>query len=253
MIEESLLKKHFIGRDGFHWWIGQVVQSGAWAANIPGYSAAEGGSLPGFKRRVKVRIFGYHTADVGSLTDDDLPWAYCIFPVTAGSGSGGMSQSANLSGGEFVFGFFIDGEDAQQPCILGLLDKSAQENFGTQIPNVGFVPFSGYSNGIAPGQSDIKNQAAISSSAGNSFSSALAGGGQPGPTQSNGITNDVVLNESAGSAVNKDILSAGDQARAEHDEATGEVKPAEAPVEDNSSVGMEVAMKRVSKLSLIHI
>lgn len=251
MIEESLLKKHFIGRDGFHWWIGQVVQSGAWAANIPGYSVAEGGSLPGFKRRVKVRIFGYHTADTTAegLSDDDLPWAYCIFPVTAGSGSGGMSQSANFSGGEFVFGFFIDGEDAQQPCILGVLDKSAQENFGTQIPPVGFVPFSGYSNGVAPGQTDIKNSSDISTSAGGSTSSALAGGGQPGPTQSNNITNDTVLNESAGSAVNKDVLSAGDKARAEHDDATGEVKPAEAPVEDNSSVGMEVAMKRVSKLS----
>ena len=251
MIEESLLKKHFIGRDGFHWWIGQAVQSGAWAANIPGYSVAEGGSLPGFKRRVKVRIFGYHTADTTAegLSDDDLPWAYCIFPVTAGSGSGGMSQSANFSGGEFVFGFFIDGEDAQQPCILGVLDKSAQENFGTQIPPVGFVPFSGYSNGVAPGQTDIKNSTDISTSAGGSTSSALAGGGQPGPTQSNNITNDTVLNESAGSAVNKDVLSAGDKARAEHDDATGEVKPAEAPVEDNSSVGMEVAMKRVSKLS----
>ena len=249
MIEESLLKKHFIGRDGFHWWIGQVVQSEAWAANVPGYSAGSGDSLPGFKRRVKVRIFGYHTADPLTLTDDDLPWAYCIFPITAGSGSGGMSQSANLSGGEFVFGFFIDGEDAQQPCVLGVLDKSAQENFGTQIPSVGFVPFSGYSNGVAPGQPDIKNQSAISSSAGNSSSTALAGGGAPGPTQSNNITNDIVLNESAGSAVNKDILSAGDQARVEHDDATGEVKPAEAPVEDNSSVGMEVAMKRVSKLS----
>ena len=251
MIEESLLKKHFIGRDGFHWWIGQVVQSGAWAANIPGYSVAEGGSLPGFKRRVKVRIFGYHTADTTAegLSDDDLPWAYCIFPVTAGSGSGGMSQSANFSGGEFVFGFFIDGEDAQQPCILGVLDKSAQENFGTQIPPVGFVPFSGYSNGVAPGQTDIKNSSDISTSAGGSTSSALAGGGQPGPTQSNNITNDTVLNESAGSAVNKDVLSAGDKARAEHDDATGEVKPAEAPVDDNPSVGMEVSMKRVSKLS----
>ena len=41
MIEESLLKKHFIGRDGFHWWIGQVVQSEL-EANIPGYSVAEG-------------------------------------------------------------------------------------------------------------------------------------------------------------------------------------------------------------------
>ena len=152
--------------------------------NIPGYSVAEGeASLPGFKRRVKVRIFGYHTADTTAegLSDDDLPWAYCIFPVTAGSGSGGMSQSTNFSGGEFVFGFFIDGEDAQQPCILGVLDKWHKENFGLRFPNGKFVPFSGYNNGVAPGQTDIKNSSDISTSAGGSTSSALAGGGQPGP------------------------------------------------------------------------
>lgn len=251
MIEESLLKKHFIGRDGFHWWIGQVVNSGAWAANQPSTSVPSPSDLPGFKRRVKVRIFGYHTADTSDegLPDDDLPWAYCIFPVTSGSNSGGMSQSVGLSGGEFVFGFFIDGEDAQQPCILGILDKSAQENFGTQIPKVGFVPFSGYSNAIPPGQPDIKESGAISKSPGSGSSGALSNGGAPGPTQSNNITNDNVLNETAGSALNKDVLSAGDKARIEHDDATGEVKPSEAPVDDNSSVGMEVGMKRISKLS----
>lgn len=251
MIEESLLKKHFIGRDGFHWWIGQVVQSGAWSANQPSYSVSDIGSLPGFKRRVKVRIFGYHTADTSNegLPDDDLPWAYCIFPVTAGSGGGGMSQSASFSGGEFVFGFFIDGEDAQQPCILGVLDKSSQESFGTQIPPVGFVPFSGYTNKIAVPQTDTKVSSAVSKTTGAGTITSLSNGGAPGPSQSTNITNDNVINESAGSAINKDVLSEGDKARAEHDDATGEVKAAEAPPEDNSSAGMEVGIKRLSKLS----
>ena len=83
------------------------------------------GDLPGFKRRVKVRT-GYHTADVGALSDDDLPWAYCMMPVTAGGNQGGMSQSVNFSGGEWVFGFFLDGEDGQQPVVMGVLDKSSR-------------------------------------------------------------------------------------------------------------------------------
>ncbi len=34
MIEQGLLKTHFIGKDGFIWWIGQVVDQTKWAVNI---------------------------------------------------------------------------------------------------------------------------------------------------------------------------------------------------------------------------
>lgn len=30
MIEESLLKSNFIGKDGFIWWIGQVADPAVW-------------------------------------------------------------------------------------------------------------------------------------------------------------------------------------------------------------------------------
>ena len=35
MIEQGLIKIHFVGRDGFIWWIGQVVDQTKWAANLP--------------------------------------------------------------------------------------------------------------------------------------------------------------------------------------------------------------------------
>ena len=106
MIDQGLLKKQFVGRDGFFWWIGQVVASKSWIDNVPPLPVLQD-DLPGLKSRVKVRILGYHTADTEILTDDDLPWAYCMMPVTAGGSGGGMLQSVNFSGGEFVFGFFM--------------------------------------------------------------------------------------------------------------------------------------------------
>ena len=56
MLNESLLKKQFIGRDGFIWWIGQVCEAGTWAENAPALPVANISDLPGFKRRVKVSI-----------------------------------------------------------------------------------------------------------------------------------------------------------------------------------------------------
>ena len=54
MIDESLLKSHNIGKDGFSWWIGQVCESKTWAANFPELPVDTDKDLPGFRRRVKV-------------------------------------------------------------------------------------------------------------------------------------------------------------------------------------------------------
>ena len=124
MLNESLLKKQFIGRDGFIWWIGQVCEAGTWAENAPALPVANISDLPGFKRRVKVSILGYHTASKDDLKNEDLPWAYVLMPPTAGGGMGGGSESLNFTGGEWVFGFFLDGEDAQQPVVLGVFGLS---------------------------------------------------------------------------------------------------------------------------------
>ena len=61
MIDESLLKSHNIGKDGFSWWLGQVCESTTWAANFPEEPVKGIDELPGFRRRVKVAILGYHT------------------------------------------------------------------------------------------------------------------------------------------------------------------------------------------------
>ena len=38
MIEQGLFQKHIVGRDGFIWWVGQIV-SDSWKDNIVGSTA----------------------------------------------------------------------------------------------------------------------------------------------------------------------------------------------------------------------
>jgi len=57
--------------------------------------------------RVRVRVVGFHPSLINT---QDLPWA----PVLNGG-------AARISNGQMVLGFFMDGEEAQQPCVLGTI------------------------------------------------------------------------------------------------------------------------------------
>jgi len=144
MIEQGLFKRHFVGRDGFIWWIGQIASEKSWKDNIPALPVGSNNDIQGFGERYRVRIMGYHTYDPERITDEELPWAYIMYPPTAGSGGRSSSQSSNLAQGTFVFGFFLDGEDAQTPIIMGVLGNNDYAAVSKNIPPVRFVPFSGY-------------------------------------------------------------------------------------------------------------
>ena len=143
MDDPGFIKSHFLGRDGFIWWIGQVVDETKWAGNFPGVPTKSTKGQKGFDFRYKVRIMGYHTAAPGDLSDDDLPWASVMLPVTAGV-SGGSVSTPNLRQGNFVYGFFMDGEDAQMPIIMGVLGYNQYTAVMKNVPDTGFLPFSGY-------------------------------------------------------------------------------------------------------------
>ena len=143
MLDQSLIKTHFLGRDGFIWWIGQIVDQTKWAGNLGGSPTKTTEDQKGFSFRYKVRIMGYHTASPTDLTDDDLPWASVMLPVTAGVSGGGVS-TPNLRQGDFVQGYFLDGEDAQQPVIMGVIGYNQYTAVMKNIPDTGFKPFSGY-------------------------------------------------------------------------------------------------------------
>lgn len=64
--------------------------------------------------RVQIRAFGIHPPITSNTVDrDDLPWA----PVL-NAGSGGAVLPAI---GDWVFGCFIDGRDAQHPIVFGII------------------------------------------------------------------------------------------------------------------------------------
>lgn len=144
MIEQELIKRNFIGKDGFIWWIGQVASEEKWNPNSTGRRVELPDDIKGFGDRYRVRILGYHTDNSLELSDDDLPWASVILPVTSGGGTGSSSQSPQIRQGNFVFGFFLDGEDAQQPVIIGILGYNNYTVVSKSVPQIKYVPFDGF-------------------------------------------------------------------------------------------------------------
>ena len=71
--------------------------------------------------RVRVRCLGWHTEDKILLPTESLPWAQCIQPVTSAAISGVGRSPTGLVEGSWVFGFFMDGKDAQKPMVMGSL------------------------------------------------------------------------------------------------------------------------------------
>lgn len=150
----TLFNSGFLG-SSFNWWIGQIADDSYWRDNnLPGKFESKA-QVPGWGKRYKVRIIGLHDQGVTEIPSDQLPWAQIMYPVTAGGGQGGSSQTANLRQGMFVFGFFLDGQDQQVPVIMGVLGNNIQTSLATtwsQVDKVtnsngGSLAISGFSQG----------------------------------------------------------------------------------------------------------
>lgn len=89
----------------FIWWVGVV----------------EDRDDPEKLGRCRVRIFGYHTEDKTILPTEDLPWAIPIQPINSASISGIGFTPVGIVPGTWVTGWFLDGEDKQQPVMLGTI------------------------------------------------------------------------------------------------------------------------------------
>ena len=101
------MKKNIFNTDNFNWWIGVV----------------EDRMDPEKLGRCKVRIFGYHPEFKEDLTTEDLPWAWPIQPITSAGISGKGSTPLGPLPGTWVIGFFLDGEDMQQPTFFGVISS----------------------------------------------------------------------------------------------------------------------------------
>ena len=98
-----------MGKDGMQWWIGEV----------------EDNQDPLEINRVKCRVLGWYTNTEGGskkdLPTDDMPWAIVLQPTNQAGNDGQGESSGQLQPGAIVMGFFLDGEEAQMPVVMGVL------------------------------------------------------------------------------------------------------------------------------------
>jgi hypothetical protein len=102
--------------------------------------------------RVRVRCLGFHNGDKAELPTQDLPWATCLLPVTSASTSGVGTSATGLVPGSWVFGFFRDGAEMQDPVILSTIASSSDvlgyDNGLSAFDGVGFKdPYGSYGVG----------------------------------------------------------------------------------------------------------
>ena len=113
--------KHFMGKDGFQWFVGVV----------------EDRQDPKTLGRLRVRCLGHHTEDLNKLPTADLPWAHVMNPITSATVSGVGQSPLGVVEGTWVVGFFTDGPSAQQPVIMGTL-PGVPSTLPTKDSNLGF-------------------------------------------------------------------------------------------------------------------
>lgn len=94
-----------MGHDNFVWWMGVV----------------EDRNDPLELGRCRVRIFGSHTDNLELIPTDSLPWA---LPVYSPNYSKAYSSPME---GEYVLGFYSDGEAGQFPVMMGVFPGIPQE------------------------------------------------------------------------------------------------------------------------------
>ena len=105
---DTIGKSDVMGRDGFTWWVGEV----------------EDKQDPQQLGRVRVRVIGWYTggqtkeAYLSTVKTEDLPWATVLLPNDQ-AGIKNTGTTTQLEVGAQVLGFFLDGEEAQLPVVMG--------------------------------------------------------------------------------------------------------------------------------------
>ena len=99
-------RQNFVGQSGFVWWVGEIVRR----------------DDPLGVGRCRVRIFGVHTENKSLLPDEELPWATPLYPVN------NSKKFEAPKVGEWVVGFFMDGQSCQFPIMMGVLPGLQQGN-----------------------------------------------------------------------------------------------------------------------------
>ena len=82
---------------------------------------------PLFLGRCRVRIFGWHTQDKVQMPTEALPWCLPSLPIDNGRNPVGLRE------GDWCWGFFMDGQEAQQPIICGFTPGVPEEPANPEV------------------------------------------------------------------------------------------------------------------------
>jgi hypothetical protein len=110
-----------LGREGFVWFIGVV----------------EDREDPLKLGRVRVRIYDVHSQNKALLPTDQLPWASILMPAFSPSHDKVGISPTGLTIGSTVVGFFADGNECNQPVIMGTMFGIPENNISKHdVPEV---------------------------------------------------------------------------------------------------------------------
>ena len=94
-----MIQRDFAGKNGFVWWVGVI----------------ENRMDPLGMGRCQVRIIGWHSDNITEVSTVSLPWAVPMYPIN------NAKSFSSPALGDWVVGFFMDGDNAQYPVMMGVL------------------------------------------------------------------------------------------------------------------------------------
>ena len=181
----------FVGKDGLFWWVGEV----------------EDNKDPEHLGRCRVRIAGHYTSGKStavSLKTEDLPWAIVLQGTDQAGNDGQGESSGQLQPGAIVMGFFMDGEEAQQPIVMGVLraKKAAKQNEPSTFVFSGeeYISVNSATNppGTTPGAKNVSNNENNSVAIPNADAGAAAGSAVAPKSVNGGTTENKSVQTSMG-------------------------------------------------------
>ncbi len=129
----------------------------SWVGKVVAYESQKEQIEEGWGWRYKVRILG-DDSNSKNVADEELSYAICLLPTTAGSGAAYKLRSVRVSQGDMVYGIY--GGDGPR-IIIGVFPRTAQTestsgNFGTLSGFTGSLNDTGILDGEFNGQKGPK-------------------------------------------------------------------------------------------------
>ena len=95
--------------------------------------------------RLRVRIYGIHSASKQDIGTGELPWASVVAPITQ-PGVSGLHQPYGIKPGAQVFGIFMDGKASQIPLVFGSIPRREDLTVPGTEEDSKFVPIDNPQN-----------------------------------------------------------------------------------------------------------